>query len=122
MFIGDKPGSKNKDPRVPFVGTKSYKTLLEWIYLLDIDIHNVKLYNSSEPDTEERIKHQIFITEVNSGIDWRIIALGKNASKFMDKIEIEYFELPHPSGLNRKLNDKKYIDSLLKECKKWLGN
>jgi len=34
----------------------------------------------------------------------------------------DYFSLPHPSGRNRLLNDKKYIKLKLKECKEWLND
>ena len=46
-----------------------------------------------------------------------IIALGNNASK---AIQGEHFKLPHPSRLNRQLNDKEFIANRLKLCKDWL--
>jgi len=41
IFVGDKPSAKNLDPEIPFVGTQSYKKLLEWIWEMDINISDV---------------------------------------------------------------------------------
>jgi hypothetical protein len=52
MFVGDEPSKKNKDPKVPFVGTKSYLTLLTWIYRMDLDVSDLILRNSTPRDME----------------------------------------------------------------------
>ena len=52
----------------------------------------------------------------------KVIALGNVASEALTKINVDHFKLPHPSGLNRKLNDKKYVTQLLKECKEYHEN
>lgn len=36
------------------------------------------------------------------------------------KSDIPYHELPHPSGLNRKINDKEALAKMLADCKTWL--
>lgn len=51
----------------------------------------------------------------------KILALGNFVSEALDKIVIEHHKLPHPSPLNRKLNDKQYIDNVIVECAKYLG-
>jgi len=50
----------------------------------------------------------------------KIIALGNFTSEALSKINREHFVLPHPSPLNRLLNDKRYEKSILKKCKRWL--
>jgi len=52
----------------------------------------------------------------------KVIALGNIASEALTKIGVKHFKLPHPSGLNRKLNDKNYINKVLKECKEYYEN
>lgn len=47
----------------------------------------------------------------------RIVALGKAAAEVLKKLDVEFLEMPHPSGLNRKLNDKNYTTSKLAELK-----
>ena len=43
----------------------------------------------------------------------KVIALGEFASQALTKSMVPHFKLPHPSGLNRKLNDKNLIDKEL---------
>lgn len=50
----------------------------------------------------------------------KIITLGDYPSKALDKIGISYFKLPHPSGLNRLLNDKTFVENVLSQCKKYI--
>jgi uracil-DNA glycosylase len=51
-----------------------------------------------------------------------IIALGSVAAWGMGKTKLEFKTLPHPSGLNRKLNDKESLQKTLAECRAWLYN
>lgn len=51
----------------------------------------------------------------------KVVALGNFPSKALKKINVNHFTLPHPSGLNRKLNDKAYeLDQLVK-CKEYIN-
>lgn len=107
VFVGEKPSKKNKDPNVPFVGTKSYRTLLGWIADMDINISDVKLENVSN------------LESINT--KYTYIALGDIAYQKLSKFPVKLYKLPHPSGLNRKLNDKKWLKNELKVCRKWLN-
>lgn len=49
-----------------------------------------------------------------------VIALGKLASLATRRVGGECFELPHPSGLNRKLNDAAYVERVLTECRRYV--
>ena len=127
LIVGDKPSAKNVDPKIPFVGTQSYKRLLEWIWKMDIDISDVTMMNRVE-----------FVEEMESSLsraillEYHVIALGNEAEKcvkthgriFLENMSIlpNYFKLPHPSGLNRKLNDQKFVEKELKRCKEWLDS
>lgn len=44
----------------------------------------------------------------------KIVALGNEASKILNYMGIEHLKMPHPSGLNRKLNDKQYEEDCIK--------
>lgn len=123
LFIGDKPGKKNIDPRTAFVGTKSYKTLLSWICKMNLSINNVYLENSSDIVGINDFYDGDYIeyhTFYNSGGVDKVVALGKKAEKFCIENNIQYFAMPHPSGLNRQLNDKEYVALKLKECEKYI--
>lgn len=106
LIVGDKPSNLNKDPNIAFIGAKCYSRLLNWIYKLNIK--NYQLVNSNDL---ELLTSTIEYYKPN-----KIIALGNNASKRLIKLNILHYKLPHPSGLNRKLNYKEYIDYCIKRC------
>jgi len=51
----------------------------------------------------------------------KILALGNFVSEALNKVGIGHYKLPHPSPLNRKLNDKEFESKVLIECGKYLG-
>ena len=110
-FIGDKPSNCNIDPKVAFVGTNSYKILLGWIHRMNLSINDIKLYNS-----------QAFVDEIQDQIeeDDQIVALGREASRALTKHNLPHLKIPHPSGLNRTLNDTLFVNKFLKECKAYV--
>lgn len=114
IFVGDKPSKKNISQSVPFVGTQSYKVLLDWIWRMDIDITSVIMTNRDSLYTcGGTSMGSIFRTHT-------FIALGSAASEELDKLNISHFKLPHPSPKNRKLNDKFFVTSQLNLCRIWL--
>lgn len=115
VFIGDRPSMKNLDTNVPFVGTQSYRRLLEWIWKMDIDISQVVMH------TKDSLWLHNLRHNANYGSD-KVICLGNKSSDLLGKHGVHHYKLPHPSGLNRKLNDGKWLDKQLRECKKWLAN
>lgn len=50
----------------------------------------------------------------------QVIALGHFASKALTKLSVDHFCLPHPSPLNRQLNDPQYERTVLSECYNYL--
>jgi len=117
IFVGDKPSKKNKNIGIPFVGTQSYKRLLDWIWQMDINVTDVHLVNANSSDFSEEtiaLSQFRFVGSV-------MVALGNSASKFLDTIEVEHFKLPHPSGRNLKLNDKEWLTTELNKCKRYLN-
>jgi hypothetical protein len=51
----------------------------------------------------------------------RYVALGAYASGLFERLGVRHFTLPHPSGLNRRLNDKKELAEQLALCRVYLG-
>lgn len=51
----------------------------------------------------------------------KVIALGLFSSSVLSDLDIPHFKLPHPSGLNRQLNDKSFIDLELKSCLEYVA-
>lgn len=121
VFIGDKPGKKNVSEDVAFVGTKSYSRLLTWIDKMNLSINQVQLVNKGDIWKIDSWKDCVdYETKFGYFVADRIVALGNEAEKFCIANELEYFKLPHPSGKNFKLNDKKYVDTVLKQCEQYI--
>jgi uracil-DNA glycosylase len=105
LFVGDEPSKTNAHKDVAFVGAKCFSTLVSWIWILEPDYY--VCINSSTPKDWDKIL-------ALKGEGFKIIALGKKAAEVLDELNVSHFQLPHPSGLNRKLNDKEYINRELK--------
>ena len=116
-FIGDKPSKNNIDTEVAFVGTRSYKTLLDWIYRMNLSINKICLYNA---DDFVRLTDNNKIITIHEHD--QVVALGREASRALDKAIIPHLKIPHPSGLNRKLNDPQEVNRFLKECKDYVNS
>ena len=52
----------------------------------------------------------------------KVVALGNFAAEALMKAGIDHFKLPHPSPLNRQINDEAFIKKCLDECSQYLNN
>ena len=110
LIVGDEP-SKQTDPKVTFKGAACEKRLMQWIK--DLGITEYELINRTHPDFD------LIRFRYRWGWNMPIIALGNNASKALGPY-YDHFKLPHPSGRNRKINNKQYLVSILNECRLYL--
>jgi len=111
VFVGDAPTKDNVDLSVPFVGTKSLKTLVDWIRVIQPDYYLT--YNSWH-QTDINTVYRLY------SAGFKVVALGSTASKRL--AEVPHFRLPHPSGLNRKNNDKEFLQTALDDCRSYVHN
>lgn len=114
VFVGDSPPLDIIDHEIPFIGTRSFNTLVKWIAEIQPDYYVV--YNSDSDEYLNKI-HTLY-----HEAGFKIVALGGKASNRLSCWDIPHFECDHPSGLNRNLNNKAYVDDMLKRCKEWLNN
>jgi nicotinic acid phosphoribosyltransferase len=112
LFVGDKPSSKNKDVNVAFVGTRSYATLTEWSIEVGLNYH-AKMINRTDPSFKD-------VVWLASKYGFPIIAFGKEATKALSGLNVDFYEMPHPSGKNFKLNDKQFLKEKLKGMRTYL--
>jgi uracil-DNA glycosylase len=118
LFIGDRPTKRNAHPDVAFVGTRSYKTLLDWIRRMQLDISKVYIINAYDINGDPSRLYGL-------NRNWKKVALGHNATNRLVELApytepLEWFNLPHPSGLNRQVNDKETLAIKLEECKNFI--
>jgi hypothetical protein len=72
------------------------------------------------PATDEEVAEGMKI--LNETQMPKIVALGEMAVWGLTRSKMPFHKMPHPSGLNHKLNDKAYVAKVLADCKKWLYN
>lgn len=119
-FIADKPTKENLSPKIPLVGTKSYRTLLGWCGEMNVDISRVRMFNQSDKPFNGIGN----VPSLNQAIELghiRVIALGYKAMDYLIKSGVdEFFVLPHPSGRNLQLNYKELVQSKLDHCRDYI--
>ena len=111
VFVGDEPSRTNIDKSIPFVGAKCFDTFINWVNKINADYYVV--LNSNTKNDLRKIKKL-------SEEDFKVIAIGKKASDRLYKYDIRHARLPHPSGLNRQLNDPSILNELLDETFQYL--
>ena len=95
------------------------KRLFNWMDALNIKyfsfvncISSPGRYNKSDIEYE-------FLEECM--LDYEVVlALGNFPSEALNKINVKHFKLPHPSGLNRQLNDSRYESTMLDQCRNYI--
>jgi hypothetical protein len=111
VFVGDEPSKTNVHNDIAFVGAKCFQRLTEWINYLSPDYY-ICLNSHTDYDMVK------IMSLYEQG--FKVIALGAKASERLLEHGVSNFKLPHPSGLNRQLNDKKVVEGHLDACLSWL--
>lgn len=94
------------------------KRLYMWMDYLNLQyVSFINLYEGYE--ISESSCNSAKIREYSKEYD-KIISLGTSSSSALNRMDIDHFDLPHPSGLNRKLNDHNYVHERLELCKNYL--
>ena len=124
LIVGQNPSSKNTDVEVPFEGTASGRRLKKWLKELGLEGADITFKNASYV-----VDRAPKASEIRSDIPWFCfharIALGEQASRALLSSGCPYngyFRLPHPSGLNRKLNNKEELANQIHLCREYLNS
>lgn len=130
LIVGSNP-STSSSTNSPFcVSTKSGIILQEWMESVsDIPGIEFELANVSCKKTENN--RPLRVSEIREALPDlmarigeigpdKVVALGKTASKALKQCQMEFFEMNHPSGLNRLNNDPQYVAQKLKELREFI--
>jgi len=123
VFVGLAPSKQNLHPNIPFLGTKSWTRLQEWIKAVPVGSYgltNLFRHILKEPPSKEALKKAADnISSYCRGFRYTV-ALGNEASTALKLAGIEHYKLPHPSGRNRLFNNKAYEPQMLAQFRQWL--
>lgn len=119
IFVGDRPNpAKNISLDVPFVGTSSYRILLEWIATMNLDINLVSTADAYMVDGSPNLGERL--TEALKVRPRKVVALGSAASLRLTELNVPHFTLPNPLEATSQTNDKKRLLSLLIRCREYI--
>lgn len=119
LLVGSNPSRAGLG--IPFVGTRSYKTLEKWVVRLpEANFYAAnavdEVTENNRPITVKQMRKNVakLRSKVYSIRPDLIVALGNSASKALLVAGVDdHLKVAHPSGLNRNLNDERYVDNLL---------
>lgn len=116
LIVGMNPSNK------PTLGNKqnaSFRRLESWMDHLNIRHFSfINTFDYRATPTLSKVDYKklsIVTKEYNN-----IIALGGFVSSALERLDVKHFKMPHPSPLNRLLNDRSYEKQVLNECKEYL--
>lgn len=97
----------------------SLKNLYKWLDTLELErVSFINLFG--DYGNKYEISNAEFIESIAPDYD-KVITLGTVVHKYLVAMQISHYSLPHPSPLNRKLNDPIYVHETLEACKNYLS-
>lgn len=115
IFVGLNPGKAHISKINKGSSHRRFNTWLEYLNLKHVSFTNL----SPDPDWDFKFKtfdHNLLKDSIQNCN--KIVAWGSKVSSYLKRLGfIDHFVLPHPSGLNRQLNDPMYVQRKLDECK-----
>ena len=116
IVIGQNPGN---NPKAATYKNHTFVRLNQWCD--ELGITHFGFANAVTHPGPVKMKDVDFnrLKELVEG-DAKVLALGGFASRCLSVINKSHFRLPHPSPLNRQMNDKEFVKQVLAECKEYL--
>jgi hypothetical protein len=89
-----------------------------------VGVHHYSFVNlSGDPNWDFKFTtiDKQFIIEVLKEHD-KIICWGDRVTDYVKRLGFQSFTLPHPSGLNRKINDREFVTASLDNLRSYLND
>ena len=129
IFVGSNPSNASPDLSAFHESTKSSRILRDWIKEANVS-EAVSVNVSDETTLNNRALTKSEIESLSYDLenkirnhmtkDTKVVALGKTAAKALSFTGLKFFELPHPSGLNRLLNNQDFVKRKIQELKDFI--
>lgn len=116
IIVGLNPSKSSGTKRGP-----ALRRLYSWAEQINLPIFSF-INLSDDPNWDFKFKsiNKDFI--VQSLSDYSIIvSLGSQVHNTLKRLGFDSFQMPHPSPLNRQLNDPEYEKQMLNELKNYVG-
>lgn len=121
VVVGSNPSIKSPDLSPFHTSTRSRMVIDQWFSQIDAEIHFVNLIDETRPGNRPLTRSEIFSSgrsiknKLDSFHDAKIVAVGKAAETALTLLGYNFFAMPHPSGRNRLLNDKTFVEEKIKK-------
>lgn len=109
LIVGESPAKA--DPEGVLANSQSGRRLEKWLDYLGVDL----LYRVEKVNAYDAEGKAADLTEKLQSVD-AVLALGTKAEKVCKRERTDTICLPHPSGLNRRLNDQAWLESRLNQA------
>jgi hypothetical protein len=125
LIVGNNLSPKSPDPTVPLTGIRSGTILIRWLESLKIEgleFHVINMSSRTSKIMAESVFNngEVSVVAAFSKSCDAVIALGRKVGMALTRAQVAHFEMPHPSRLNRKLNNPHYVEEQLRQCEAYL--
>lgn len=128
LLIGSNPSIRSPDNSPFHAATRSRMILDEWF--ADLQGHMKAFINvtdivkaDNKPLTGSEIQAALpaLKLRLEEFKGFKFVALGKTAARACELAGVKFLEMPHPSGMNRKLNDPEYVKEKIKRLAEFIS-
>ena len=110
LIVGHSPSPSSTKRK----GNPTLERLNRWLDACDVRIYSfTNLAPSSSQSLKKAEINDTMFHEIFKNYN-KIITLGKEVKQYTKKMGYDFYELPHPSPLNRNLNDKNYEKDVIR--------
>ena len=116
LVIGMCPSDR---PTISTRRNATFRNLESWLDRLNVQYFSfINSFDFPGKPQRKNVDYEALQTTAR-GYD-KILALGKFVSDVLNDLNIKHYAMPHPSPLNRVLNDKQAIDLIINQCQEYL--
>ena len=126
ILVGSNPSEKSPDNSPFHIDTRSRIIIDEWFRDIPCQISFINICPEKTPGnkplTHKSIRNHLlpFSKRLKSLDGDKVVALGRTAEYGCQILGIPFLAMPHPSGLNRQLNDKEFVAKKIEELRKFI--
>lgn len=127
IVVGSNPSVKSPDNSPLHPSTRSRMIVDQWFRDIPCQIIPLNICNEKTTGNDSLTRKQIrmnlpdFSIRLESLNGDKIVALGKTAEWGLSQLGVEHLAMPHPSGLNRQLNDPEFVAQKIEELRKFVN-